>query len=361
VLERGRVGRRQLFDCENGRWTVGGRTIHDTSRNRYLTPAQILARSSNIGMAKLVRTLQPAELHETVLRFGFGAATGIELPGESRGMVRDVASWSGTSRDSIAFGQEVGVTALQLAAAIGAVANDGVLVPPRVVLGTMDPDGRVERARRPEPRRVISSAVAEELRGMLERVITSGTGTRAGDSGYRLAGKTGTAQIAVPGSGYSDTEYMASFGGFGPTNAPRLACLVVLDRPRGDRYHGGQVAAPAFSRIMSDALRYLHVPAAASTPPPVLLAADSTPATRRRAAERTAPRGTVPDVRGLSLRDAVATLARHGYRAQVEGEGVVATQRPAPGASLDANAPCRLRLRPQSRVAATGDARRTGG
>ena len=362
VLERGRVGSNQHINCENGSYTVGGRTIHDTSRNGYLTPREILARSSNIGMVKMVRTLQSTELHATMQRFGFGHDTGIELPGESAGMVRDVAKWSGQSQDSIAFGQEIGVTALQLASAIGAVANDGVLMPPRIVLGTMGPDGRVERQRAPAGRRVVSSEVARQLREMLEGAVTSGTGSRAADSGYRLAGKTGTAQIAVAGSGYSDTEYMASFGGLGPTRAPRLACLVVLDSPRGDRHQGGQVAAPVFSRIMVDALRYLRVPAESAVRPPVLLTAARVESARRIAIERNAARGTVPDVRGLALRDAVTALARHGYRAQIDGEGVVASQRPAPGAPLDADKPCRLQLRPARPLPSASDgARRTGG
>jgi len=364
VLESGRVRSNQRIDCENGLFTTGGRRIHDTSRHRRLTPREILTKSSNIGMVKMVGTLRPRELQDALRRFGFGAVSGIELPGESPGILRDVSRWSGQSQASLAFGQEVGVTALQLVSAIGAVANDGVLVPPRLVRGTRGPDGRLVRARRAAPRRVIPSDVAVELRGMLEDVITSGTGTRAAGTGYRLAGKTGTAQISVPGKGYSETEYMASFGGFGPSRAPRLACLVVLDSPRGDYHQGGQVAAPVFSRIMADSLRYLRVPGE-SVVSPVRLAAEAQVAARRsKAAEPTVRRGTVPDVRGLVLREAVATLARHGYRAQIEGSGLVAAQRPAAGAPLEANKPCKLSLEPARRaLPASGvdSTRRTGG
>jgi len=264
VLERNRLRPDEGFYCEKGSFRVGRRTIRDVASYKTLTARQVMAKSSNIGMVKITRKLQRQELWETIDRFGFGKVTGIELPGECAGRLQPVSAWSGLSQDSLAFGQEIGVTPLQMATAIATVANDGVRVPPRVVLGTRDPDGRLRRFTPPGPERVIDVKVARELQRMLEGVVKSGTGTRAAVPGYRIAGKSGTAQVALAG-GYSESEYVASFGGFGPVGRPRVAGLVVLHSPAGDRYHGGQVAGPIFGRIMSGALRHLRVPA--DTPP----------------------------------------------------------------------------------------------
>jgi cell division protein FtsI/penicillin-binding protein 2 len=260
ALELGRLRPNDLFYCEKGRYRSGRRTIRDVASYETLTARQIMAKSSNIGMVKITRKLERQELWETIDRFGFGQKTGIELPGECSGRLQPVSTWSGLSQDSIAFGQEIGVTALQMAASIATVANDGVHVPPRVVLGTRDSDGGVRRFEPPPSQKVIDVQVARELQRMLEGVVESGTGTRAAVQGYRIAGKSGTAQVALAG-GYSESDYVASFGGFGPVAEPRLAGLVVLHSPAGDRYHGGEIAGPIFGRIMSDALRYLRIPA----------------------------------------------------------------------------------------------------
>jgi cell division protein FtsI (penicillin-binding protein 3) len=260
ALERNRLRPNEGVYCEKGTFRVGRRTIRDVASYKTLTARQVMAKSSNIGMVKITRKLQRQELWETIDRFGFGKETGIELPGECAGSLQPVSSWSGLSQDSLAFGQEIGVTALQMATAIAAVANDGVRVPPRVVLGTRGPDGRLLRFTPPRAEKVLDPRVARELQRMLEEVVKSGTGTRAAVPGYRIAGKSGTAQVALAG-GYSDSSYVASFGGFGPVSGPRVAGLVVLHSPAGDRYHGGEVAGPIFGRIMSGALRHLRVPA----------------------------------------------------------------------------------------------------
>ena len=363
ALERERVRPNQRFDCENGLLQVGNRRIRDISPHALLTPAEILAKSSNIGMVKVVDTLRADELWETIDRFGFGHRTRIELPGESPGVLRPVAGWSSQSQDSLAFGQEIGVTSLQLVTAFATIANDGIQVPPRVVLGSRDDGQRIDRSRqRPTPRRIISAGVARDIRDMLERVVTSGTGTRAAVGGYRIAGKSGTAQIARAEGGYSPDRHMASFGGFAPSDTPRVALLVVLDSPRGDDY-GGHVAAPVFARIMTDALRYLRVPSEKGPRPGITSRPpNSTDRARRRPARETTA-GTVPDVRGLSLREAVTSLADHGYRTTASGHGVVTAQKPAAGSPMDAGKPCNLsleRLTPH-RVAARGAAVRTGG
>jgi cell division protein FtsI/penicillin-binding protein 2 len=258
ALEHGNLRLQQQFDCEGGLYTYRGRRIRDISRNRILTAREVFERSSNVGMVKIVRRVKPHALRETILNFGFGERSGIELPGETPGTVHPVARWSGQTQPSLAFGYEVGVNVLQMASALAAIANDGVLVPPRIVLGVRDELGRVRRARPPEATRVIDSRIASELTSLMEGVVLRGTGTRARIDGYRVAGKSGTARKIVDGR-YSDQHYVASFGGFGPVSSPSLVGLVVVDTPLGERY-GGQVAAPVFRRIMEDALSHVRAP-----------------------------------------------------------------------------------------------------
>lgn len=355
ALERGAVSKHQRIFCENGSYMLGSRRIRDVSRKGLLTPAEIIAYSSNIGMVKITSSLSEQALAETISAFGFGHRTGIELPGESPGLTNAVERWSSFSKASLSFGQEIGVTPMQMAQALAIVANGGYRIPPRLVLGTRGPDGTFHRFATPDITRVIRSETASELRGMLEGVIESGTGSLAGVPGYRVAGKSGTAQKALAGGGgYSETDYIASFGGFGPTEEPELVVLVVLDTPRGERHQGGRVAGPVFARIMQDSLRYLRIPARRDlgTAPLSLRAGNqgATPLTTPREASpadaRWTEAGEVPDLRGMSLREAVAQLALHGYRTEVRGSGRVVRQSPAPGTRLAAGSLCSIRLRP---------------
>jgi len=347
ALERETVRLNQRFDCEGGSLALNRRRIKDISPHGTLSLREILAESSNIGMVKIALTVEPSQMRESIAGFGFGEKTGIELPGESPGLLHGMDRWSSFTHASVAFGQEIGVTVLQMASALSVIANDGVMVPPRVAVGTRHPDGGFRRLPAPQTRRVISERTADQIRAMMESVITDGTGHRAAVRGYKLAGKSGTAQIAEAG-GYSKSRYMASFGGFGPSTRPRLSGIVVLDSPRGEWIHGGQVAAPVFARIMSEALHYLRVPQNtdswprnADPQPGVSRPADVLRATRL---SRPVVPGTVPDVRGLALRDAVAQLAIGGYGSIVNGSGTVVAQDPPAGRSLSAGRPCTLRL-----------------
>jgi cell division protein FtsI/penicillin-binding protein 2 len=258
ALEQGKVRPDQRFDCERGTYNYRGRTIRDISAYGILTAREAFEKSSNVCLVKIVRPVDPYDLHDTIVRFGFGSRTGIELPGEVTGTLRDVADWSAQTQPSLAFGYEIGVTVLQMASALSVVANDGVRVPTRVLLGLRDANGRVHRFEPPEPERVIDSRIARELSAMMEGVVERGSGTRARLPGYRIAGKSGTARKLVDGR-YSHRCYIASFGGFAPVSSPRLVALVVIDMPRGEHY-GGQVAAPVFRRIMEDALRHVRAP-----------------------------------------------------------------------------------------------------
>ena len=258
VFEVAAVDPQDRFFCENGGIQLGGAFVRDHGAFGELSFREIIAKSSNVGVIKATRRIEDARLYDTIRAFGFGSRTGIDLPAERKGIVHPLESWSAQSKAYISLGHEVAVSALQLANAVAAVANGGWLHTPYIVraVGTMD---ELEPVTRPPPRRVLSPSTALTLERVLEEVVTAGTGTKAQVPGYRVAGKTGTAQKPIPGSGYSDHLYMASFVGMAPARRPRLVCLVMIDEPRTEN-HGGEVAAPAFAAIVRQALLYLGVP-----------------------------------------------------------------------------------------------------
>jgi cell division protein FtsI (penicillin-binding protein 3) len=253
----------EVFDCENGSVLVAGHRIHDHEAFGLLNVAQILAQSSDVGAIKIALRLQALRFYDYIRAFGFGALTGIDLPGESKGLLRPVNDWGSFSIGSISMGQEVGVTPIQLITAVSAIANGGLLYRPHVV-EELERDGRAlpaEGVLTPtEPRRVISPETAATMRRLMEGVVLNGTGPLARLEGWTSAGKTGTAQKIDPSTGrYSRTQFIASFAGFAPINNPAVAILVSLDSPVG-KHEGGEVAAPVFKRIAEEVLTYLDVP-----------------------------------------------------------------------------------------------------
>ncbi len=361
ALEHGTVTPEQRFNCAS--CTVAGKTYTDVHKYGVLSVREILEHSSNVGMVQVGRTLSREALREAIVRFGFGRKTGVELVGERHGNITSLARMSGTSPGAMSIGYEVDVTVLQLAQAYGVLANDGVLVPARIVLGTRDEDGHYLAEQPPEPRRVVSARTAVTMTNMLEGVVLRGTGGNAKVSGYHVAGKTGTAKkILSGGRGYTEHEYFASFGGFGPLHDPALVGLVVLDSPRGSFYYGGLVAAPVFSRIMADALAYLRV---APDDDPWEARRDELKAQAKKDAAEVSPKhepkngkkgvddaptllvtttGQVPDLRGKTAREAVASLVARGYRTRIEGTGVVVRQAPSAGTLLATGQACTLHL-----------------
>jgi cell division protein FtsI (penicillin-binding protein 3) len=263
ALEENAVRTNELIFCENGGWVIGHHTIHDTHPHGWLTPGKILQFSSNIGAAKIAQLLGRERLVAYAARFGFGQPVGLGLPGESKGSVpyprADLAL------ATAAFGQGLSVTAIQLAAAYGAIANGGVLMKPFLVRKLVDPDGVVLFDNRPTPvRRAVSEGAARQVMTLLESVVQKeGTAPRARMEEFRVAGKTGTAQKPDPvARGYSDKR-IASFVGIVPADAPRAVILVVIDEPKTDVF-GGLVAAPAFKDIAAAALPYLGISRAES-------------------------------------------------------------------------------------------------
>jgi cell division protein FtsI/penicillin-binding protein 2 len=240
---------------------VADRVIHDAEPRGTVTytVGQILSHSSNVGAVTLAKLLGSQRLAEWITRFGFGEKTGVDFPGESQGIVLPLEKWSGSTIGTVPIGQGIAVTPIQMAAAYAAVANHGLLVSPHLV------DHVVGRSRpKPERRRVVSPAIAQQLLSMLVNVVADpeATGTQAALPGYQVAGKTGTAAKPEPG-GYSTSRYVASFVGIVPASKPRLVILVTVDEPQGTIW-GGVVAAPAFREIARFDLQYLEVPPDAS-------------------------------------------------------------------------------------------------
>ena len=252
----------EVFDCQMGSIVINGTRIHDSKPHGLLTVSDIIAESSDVGSIKVAMRLGNDRFYRYIRAFGFGEHTGIELPGETRGMAKPVERWSNISFASISMGQEIGISAVQLASLISTIANDGVRMPPRIVAGVLPPkNGPQTIAFQPgEGKRVISPMTAAEMRQMLQGVVLHGTGRKATLAGYSSGGKTGTAQKFDPAlRAYSRTKYFASFAGFAPINDPQIAVVVILDNPIG-LHQGGQVAAPVFTRIVQQVLEYQHVP-----------------------------------------------------------------------------------------------------
>ena len=246
---------------ENGRMTVANTTIHDHEKLGWMTFAQMIQKSSNIGAAKTGMLLGEQRLYRYLQAFGFGQRTDIDLPGEVAGLLKSPREWGRRSLASISMGQEVGVTPLQMVSAVSAIANDGVLMKPYVVSEVRDQKGQPVREILPQvKRRVVSPGTARTLTAIMEGVVTNGTGMKAAIPGFRVAGKTGTAQKVDPRTGaYSSALSIGSFVGFVPADAPRLAMIVVIDEPQGEAW-GGVVAAPVFRRVGEQVLTYMGVP-----------------------------------------------------------------------------------------------------
>ena len=370
AIEEKLVKPEDRIECQMGSITVAGRVIRDHHAFGTLTIAEALAKSSNVAAIKLGLKVGDERMHDYMTRFGFGSRTGVELPGETAGLVRPVARWQPSSIGSIAIGQEVGVTPLQMAAAFGALANGGVRVAPHLVREIRAPDGTTLFQATPEQRRVVSAETALSLRGMLEGVTLNGTAKRAQLNGYTAAGKTGTAQkIDAVTKAYSKTKYVGSFVGFAPVENPAVVIIVVIDEPLG-AYHGGDVAAPIFREIAEQILPDLNVaPDTELKSAPELIAQTSRAAEAfasvraelaRESEERQAtlpqvvPRDVtvganevvyavatrravlMPDLRGRSVRDAARICAQLGLQLEAHGEGRAMRQNPAAGAEIEA-------------------------
>lgn len=259
AIEKG-ISPKSIFYCENGKYKIGRYTVNDTHDHGWLTLSQIIKFSSNIGAAKISETIGNRALHHYLTAFGFGSKTQLGTPVESSGILAPYQKWSNIDAGAISFGQGISVTGVQLIAGISAIANGGKLMKPMLVKQIISNTGQAVQVFEPTVvRQVISPKTADLVKQMMHQVVREeGTGTKAAMDGYRVCGKTSTAQKAARG-GYAKNKYISAFGGFAPQTHPELAVLVVVDEPRKEHY-GGLVAAPAFKTIMSNSFNYLNIP-----------------------------------------------------------------------------------------------------
>ncbi len=261
ALEEKVVHPLERFDCSSGKIQVADRVISDAKKHGVLTFTDVISESSNVGTIKVAQRLGKERFFKYITAFGFGRKTGVDMPGEISGLVKDYRLWSGVSIGSIAIGQEIGVTPIQMAAAFSALANGGMLMRPYIVSEIIDRDGTGGRKFAPQARgRTVSADTCRKLNKILQKVVESGTGQKARPGGYTAAGKTGTAQKIDTKTGvYSKREYVSSFVGFVPAGSPRLVIVVMIDTPEGVVW-GGSVAAPVFKSVAEQSLAYLQVP-----------------------------------------------------------------------------------------------------
>ena len=364
-----------MVDCQMGSILVAGRLIHDWHPFGVLSVRDVLAHSSDVGTIKVALNLGAPRFYETMRKFGIGQPTGIELPGENHGKLRTLDNWTASSIGSVAIGQEVSVTPVQIISAISAIANGGTLYRSHVVQeirGSGSAD--LPLPKRPEPTEVTDAKTAATVREMMENVILKGTGTPARLNGYTAAGKSGTAQKIDTNTGrYSPNQYVASFVGFAPVNEPAVTILVMLDSPEG-AHHGGEVGGPVFKRVAEQVLAYLDVPhdvpvesdsefakknKSSAEPDDSVVQNDLRTADRKTQQEQatfqnvvsksTASRAStgttdapttviseedsvdVPDLTGKTVRGVTESCSRLGLIPELIGSGVAVEQTPDPG------------------------------
>src|SRR6202453_1554185 len=375
AIENGLTNPGEMIDCQEGSIVVAGRLIHDHKPFGILSVRDVLANSSDVGTIKLALRLGDSRFYDVIRDFGIGEPTGIELPGENRGKIRTVDNWTASSIGSVAIGQEVSVTPVQIISAISAIANGGTLYRSHVVQEIRGSSGAaLPLPKRPEPTEVTDPKTAATIREMMENVVQRGTGTPARLNGYTAAGKSGTAQKIDTNTGrYSPTQYIASFVGFAPVNEPAVTILVVLDSPVG-QHLGGNLGGPVFKRIAEQVLAYLDVPhdvpvesdsefakknKSSAEPDDSVVQNDLRVADRKTQQEqatfqnvvsKTSPSrantgttdapttairkedwGEVPDLTGKTVRGVTEACSRLGLIPELIGSGVAVEQTPDPG------------------------------
>jgi cell division protein FtsI (penicillin-binding protein 3) len=364
AFEEGLARPDEMIDCGHGEIAIGKRVIHDVHKYGVISVADAFAKSSNVGAIRIAQRLGQERLFDYISRFGFGNKTGVELPGESRGIVNPLSGWRPDSIGSVAIGQEVSVTLLQAASAMAIIAHGGIWTKPHLVKRLATGDGRVLSELTPETRRVISEETAETMKGLLEGVVTHGTGRHAIQlNGYTSAGKTGTAQkVDEETKRYSKSKYIPSFAGFVPARDPRFVIVVMIDEPVGQHF-GGVVAAPVFNLIAEAALGDYGVPPDAAGFRQALVElskkyakdAVSTESGKEspepgKSLESEVPRpgsdavraGVMPDIRGRGVRAVMRACAELNLNVNLRGSGVAVKQKPAPGTIVKEGDECRV-------------------
>ncbi|MDD5723098.1 MAG: penicillin-binding transpeptidase domain-containing protein [Syntrophales bacterium] len=351
ALEEALIKETDVFNCENGSYVVGDRVVHEAQNEKFkeLTLSEILKYSSNIGTIKIAEKLGREKFHRYITMFGFGSKTGVDLPGESAGILRKPREWQDVDFATMAFGQGISVTAMQIVSAMSAIANGGVLMKPHVVRCLVDKKGVVVKEFEPVVlRRVISTETARRLASILTNVVEGegGTGKNARIDNLSVAGKTGTSQKFDFSSGrYSSQRVDASFIGFFPAEDPQMVILVVLDEPKIDRW-GGAAAAPVFRRVSEQILSCssgsmdVRESAASEESGEAQIIQASTTMTDISYQATNDDESAIPDFGGMSLREVLKLAQSRGMEVKTAGSGWAMSQNPAPGVPIKKNQPC---------------------
>ncbi len=392
ALDHGLVGPEQVFDCGMGKLAVGKDVVRDAHPHGRLSVADIVKVSSNIGAARIEAKMGKEKAYQALKAFGFGELSGIDLPGESAGILSSPKTWSEVQFVTIAFGQGISATPLQMAMAFGAIANGGEMLKPHIIKRLIGPDGEVVYERKKEVRRaVLRPETAALMRRLLGRVVQQGgTGMLAASQEYVVGGKTGTAQKAASHGGYAEGRYYSSFIGFAPMNDPKIVVYVGIDEPKG-YYYGGQVAAPVFKKVTEEALHYLSVPAEkglvvaaapidaeslAEGPSPhgvtgeilntdvtgqaeivkmkdIPAEANAAPVLEQRSRQEMAKivsegkeMWRIPDFRGLTMKGVLETAGNGRVGFKFTGSGIAVKQDPPAGSVVPAGTECTVEFKP---------------
>ena len=340
-LDKSVVTPGSMFDCENGKYEVGGRIVHDTHEYGKLSVADIVIHSSNIGAIKLGEKLGHEAFVSYLRKFGFGEQTGIDISGERSGFIRDSKESKKIGKATLCFGQGMTATSLQLAMAMSAIANGGELMQPYVVKKIIDETGNTVMENNPKVvRRVISEKTARKVTAILENVTgPDGTAPKAAISGFRVAGKTGTSQkVDKKTKRYSQNKYVASFVGFAPVEKPRVVMMIAIDEPRGLHY-GGIVAGPVFNEVGLWTLNHLGVSPQAE----LAMLVDAKPVEPQRKSikdskENSLPpleEGLLPNFKGMGMREVLKQSRELGLKVSLKGSGLAAVQEPVAGSEIN--------------------------
>jgi cell division protein FtsI (penicillin-binding protein 3) len=348
ALEEGVHKETDRIYCENGNYAVADRVIREAQRKKhgYLSFAEIIKYSSNIGSVKISERLGKEKFHDYLTRFGFGQKSGIDLPGETAGLLRPVRNWTRVDTSTIAFGQGVSVTAIQLISALSAIANQGVLMKPYIVRGLVDKQGQVIKKYSPTAvRQVVSPQTARRMIALMTSVVgdPDGTGKNARIENVNVAGKTGTSQkFDFARRAYSSERVRTSFMGFFPAEDPQVAILVVLDEPQRDKW-GGVASAPVFKKIAEQIItcfktnireNHIYEQEKINRDGKIKLVAADPAISRQEQDQDQFDEAAMPDFRGMTIRDALRMAKGRGIELQIAGNGWAISQVPAPGVAI---------------------------
>ena len=360
ALEERIVSPQDLFYCEMGAYPVQGRVIHDVHKYGWLSLSKIIKYSSNIGACKIAQNIGKEIFYNYIKKFGFSSKTGIDLPGETSGMVSLPYKWSRIQLGTVAFGQGISISPIQLLTAFSAIANQGILMKPYLVKTIFDDKGKIIKEFHPESRgTIISQSTARQVTSILKTVVEKGgTGENAFIPGFEIAGKTGTAQKVDPlTKNYSDHNVSCSFIGFLPADDPKIAMLIIVDEPEGIPY-GSTVAAPIFKEAARNIIRYLHIPPSKEQMTMVTHQSPTdfyqekvalNPAYFKEASlpEQNVP-NSMPDFSGLSMRDVIKAAEELYLTIEISGSGKAIVQHPLPGNLIEYDRRCWVRFQPVS-------------